>query len=153
MSVLLFRLLLKCYQNVNQCLYSLLSQVNPGSLAAKCGLQTGDIILKIGNADTSSLRHKEAQNSIIAAGNRLDLLLQRYLSLTYMLLNFPAHGYITFYYSTWSVRRQYCWVAIYDAHNSTYIMYYKCMSTPDGTQFLRMTHICIYIYIYTRGFY
>ena len=80
---LLFQLLLKCYQNVNQCLYSLLSQVNPGSLAAKCGLQTGDIILKIGNADTSSLRHKEAQNSIIAAGNRLDLLLQRYLSLTY----------------------------------------------------------------------
>ncbi|KAL8579422.1 hypothetical protein ACOMHN_026787 [Nucella lapillus] len=54
-----------------------IQRVNPGSLAAKCGLQTGDIILRIGTADTSPLRHKEAQNSIVAAGNRLDLLLQR----------------------------------------------------------------------------
>jgi C-terminal processing protease CtpA/Prc len=52
-------------------------QVNPGSLAAKCGLQTGDIILKIGTADTVNLRHKEAQDYILQAGNRLDLLLQR----------------------------------------------------------------------------
>ncbi|XP_076458711.1 PDZ and LIM domain protein 7-like isoform X2 [Babylonia areolata] len=54
-----------------------IQRVNPGSLAAKCGLHVGDVILKIGNADTSFLRHKEAQNSIISAGNRLDLLLQR----------------------------------------------------------------------------
>ncbi|KAK7507136.1 hypothetical protein BaRGS_00001071 [Batillaria attramentaria] len=54
-----------------------IQRVNPGSLASKCGLQTGDIILKIGNTNTDTLRHKEAQNSIIAAGNRLDLLLQR----------------------------------------------------------------------------
>ena len=58
-------------------LVDLFQQVNPGSLAAKCGLQIGDIILKIGNDDTGVLRHKEAQNSILAAGNRLDLLLQR----------------------------------------------------------------------------
>ncbi|XP_076444049.1 PDZ and LIM domain protein 7-like isoform X8 [Babylonia areolata] len=54
-----------------------IQRVNPGSLAAKCGLQTGDIILRIGAADTSTLRHKEAQNSILQAGNHLDLLLQR----------------------------------------------------------------------------
>lgn len=54
-----------------------IQRVNPGSLAAKCGLQTGDIILRIGSADTGALRHKEAQNSILQAGNRLDLLLQR----------------------------------------------------------------------------
>ncbi|KAL8559138.1 hypothetical protein ACOMHN_046186 [Nucella lapillus] len=54
-----------------------IQRVNPGSLAAKCGLHVGDLILKIGNTDTSILRHKEAQNSIVSAGNRLDLLLQR----------------------------------------------------------------------------
>lgn len=54
-----------------------LSQVNPGSLAAKCGLQVGDLILKIGNTSTEYLQHKEAQASIVESGNRLDLLLQR----------------------------------------------------------------------------
>ncbi|XP_025113580.1 PDZ and LIM domain protein 7-like isoform X2 [Pomacea canaliculata] len=54
-----------------------IQKVNPGSLASKCGLQQGDIILKIGNISTDILRHKEAQESIIASGNRLDLLLQR----------------------------------------------------------------------------
>ncbi|GFO38244.1 PDZ and LIM domain protein 5, partial [Plakobranchus ocellatus] len=53
-----------------------IQKVNPGSLAAKCGLQVGDIILKIGSASTDHLRHKEAQTSIINSGNHLDLLLQ-----------------------------------------------------------------------------
>ncbi|ESO87181.1 hypothetical protein LOTGIDRAFT_95036, partial [Lottia gigantea] len=54
-----------------------IQKVNPGSLAAKCGLQVGDIILKIGNLGAEVLRHKEAQDTIVASGNRLDLLLQR----------------------------------------------------------------------------
>ncbi|XP_064604904.1 PDZ and LIM domain protein 7-like isoform X2 [Liolophura sinensis] len=54
-----------------------IQRVNPGSLAAKCGLQVGDIILKIGNISTDILRHKEAQDMIIASGDKLDLLLQR----------------------------------------------------------------------------
>ncbi|BFZ02943.1 hypothetical protein BsWGS_05984 [Bradybaena similaris] len=54
-----------------------IQKVNPGSLAAKCGLQTGDIILRIGNTVTEHLRHKDAQTSILESGNRLDLLLQR----------------------------------------------------------------------------
>ncbi|BFZ17617.1 hypothetical protein BsWGS_20656 [Bradybaena similaris] len=54
-----------------------IQNVNPGSLAAKCGLQVGDLILKIGNTSTEYLQHKEAQASIVKSGNRLDLLLQR----------------------------------------------------------------------------
>ncbi|XP_050393652.1 PDZ and LIM domain protein Zasp isoform X4 [Patella vulgata] len=54
-----------------------IQKVNPGSLAAKCGLQVGDIILKIGILGAETLRHKEAQDTIVASGNRLDLLLQR----------------------------------------------------------------------------
>ncbi|KAK6170640.1 hypothetical protein SNE40_018989 [Patella caerulea] len=54
-----------------------IQKVNPGSLAAKCGLQVGDVILKIGNLGAEILRHKEAQDTIVASGNRLDLLLQR----------------------------------------------------------------------------
>ncbi|CAG5115353.1 unnamed protein product [Candidula unifasciata] len=55
----------------------IIQNVNPGSLAAKCGLQVGDVILKIGNTATEYLLHKEAQSSILESGNRLDLLLQR----------------------------------------------------------------------------
>jgi len=52
-------------------------QVNAGSLAAKCGLQQGDIILKIGSKSSDTLKHKDAQDAIISYGNKLDLLLQR----------------------------------------------------------------------------
>uniref|UniRef100_K1PQ23 PDZ and LIM domain protein 5 n=1 Tax=Magallana gigas TaxID=29159 RepID=K1PQ23_MAGGI len=52
-------------------------KVNQGSLAAKCGLQQGDIILKIGSQETTNHKHKEAQDLIIGSGNKLDLLLQR----------------------------------------------------------------------------
>jgi len=54
-----------------------IQKVDPGSLAAKCGLQVGDIILRIGSGGTEHLKHKEAKDAIIASGNRLDLLLQR----------------------------------------------------------------------------
>ena len=52
-------------------------QVTPGSLAAKCGLQQGDVILKIGNRSSDTLKHKDAQDAIVSYGNKLDLLLQR----------------------------------------------------------------------------
>ncbi|KAK2189643.1 hypothetical protein NP493_101g09031 [Ridgeia piscesae] len=54
-----------------------IQRVTPGSLAAKCGLQVGDAILKIGDAPTETLKHKEAQQHIIMAGNSLELTLQR----------------------------------------------------------------------------
>ncbi|XP_052764205.1 PDZ and LIM domain protein Zasp-like isoform X6 [Mya arenaria] len=54
-----------------------IARVNPGSLAAKCGLQQGDIILKIGSKSSDTLKHKDAQDAIVSYGNKLDLLLQR----------------------------------------------------------------------------
>lgn len=54
-----------------------IARVTPGSLAAKCGLQQGDIILKIGSKASETLKHKDAQDAILSYGNKLDLLLQR----------------------------------------------------------------------------
>lgn len=54
-----------------------IARVSPGSLAAKCGLLQGDVILKIGNKSSETLKHKDAQDAIIQYGNKLDLLLQR----------------------------------------------------------------------------
>ncbi|CAI9726156.1 domain-binding 3-like isoform X7 [Octopus vulgaris] len=55
----------------------MIQKVTSGSLAAKCGLQSGDIILKIGKLVAETLKHKEAQDAILSYGNKLDLLLQR----------------------------------------------------------------------------
>uniref|UniRef100_A0A2C9JGX1 PDZ and LIM domain protein Zasp n=1 Tax=Biomphalaria glabrata TaxID=6526 RepID=A0A2C9JGX1_BIOGL len=77
-----------------------IQKVNPGSLASKCGLQVGDIILKIGNTSTAELRHKEAQSTILDCGNHLDLLLQRGGTPAYDRFNGPQ---IT---STWTPQPQ-----------------------------------------------
>lgn len=58
-----------------------IQRVTPGSLAAKCGLQVGDIILRIGDVPVESLVHKEAQSRIIGSSNFLELTLQRQGSL------------------------------------------------------------------------
>ncbi|KAG8187776.1 hypothetical protein JTE90_018775 [Oedothorax gibbosus] len=52
-------------------------RVNPGSLAEQAGLMTGDALLKIQGASTDSLRHKEAQDAIVRAGNNIELSVQR----------------------------------------------------------------------------
>lgn len=52
-------------------------KVNAGSLAAQAGLQAGDAIVSIGGTDALSLRHKEAQEAIVRAGNSFDLVIQR----------------------------------------------------------------------------
>ena len=68
----------KNHPNLAHCSFcSLVLQVSPGSLAAKCGLLQGDVILKIGNKSSETLKHKDAQDAIIQYGNKLDLLLQR----------------------------------------------------------------------------
>merc|ERR1712170_47793 len=41
------------------------------------GLQAGDNIVSIAGADALSLRHKEAQDSIIKAGNSFEMVIQR----------------------------------------------------------------------------
>ena len=48
-------------------------------MAAKCGLQVGDSIIKIGDTLTEGLYHKEAQQKILFAGNSLELSLERFV--------------------------------------------------------------------------
>ncbi|XP_037519553.1 PDZ and LIM domain protein Zasp, partial [Rhipicephalus sanguineus] len=58
-------------------------KVNPGSLAEKGGLQTGDALLSIQGKSTDQMRHKEAQDAIVRAGNYLELQIQRGASMTW----------------------------------------------------------------------
>ncbi|XP_050050789.1 LIM domain-binding protein 3 isoform X1 [Dermacentor andersoni] len=58
-------------------------RVNPGSLAEKGGLQTGDALLSIQGKSTDQMRHKEAQDAIMRAGNYLELQVQRGASMTW----------------------------------------------------------------------
>eukprot|EP00106_Octopus_bimaculoides_P001835 XP_014769277.1 PREDICTED: PDZ and LIM domain protein 7-like [Octopus bimaculoides] len=67
----------------------MIQKVTSGSLAAKCGLQSGDIILRIGKLVTETLKHKEAQDAILSYGNKLDLLLQRIRDKKKIVLNSP----------------------------------------------------------------
>lgn len=54
-----------------------LCQVSEGSLAEQAGVQVGDIILKINGKECDTMRHKEAQDAIVNAGNYLELYLER----------------------------------------------------------------------------
>ncbi|XP_042148163.1 PDZ and LIM domain protein Zasp isoform X5 [Ixodes scapularis] len=58
-------------------------RVNPGSLAEKGGLQVGDALLRIQGKSTDELRHKDAQDAIVRAGNYLELSVQRGASMTW----------------------------------------------------------------------
>ncbi|XP_013392482.1 PDZ and LIM domain protein 5 isoform X2 [Lingula anatina] len=54
-----------------------IQRVTPGSLAAKCGLQQGDILLRVGGLHAENMKHKEAQDIIIKSGDHLELTLLR----------------------------------------------------------------------------
>lgn len=54
-----------------------MAQVTSGSLAEQTGMQVGDILLKINGKETEHMRHKEAQDAIVGAGNYLELYLER----------------------------------------------------------------------------
>lgn len=51
--------------------------MNPGSLSDQAGLQLGDYLIKINGAQADIMRHKEAQDSIVACGNNIELVVQR----------------------------------------------------------------------------
>ncbi|UJR21293.1 hypothetical protein I4U23_024385 [Adineta vaga] len=51
--------------------------VNPNSLAERCGMQTNDYILQIGQASTEYLQHQEVQEHIRRQNNILEFVLQR----------------------------------------------------------------------------
>lgn len=55
--------------------------MNPNSLADQAGLKIGDIIVGIGDANAELMRHKEAQEAIVSAGNYLTMTVQRSVSL------------------------------------------------------------------------
>lgn len=52
-------------------------QVNGGSLAEKAGLQVADAVIKVNGQDVYSLRHKEAQDVIVKAGNSYEIVVSR----------------------------------------------------------------------------
>ncbi|XP_055631152.1 PDZ and LIM domain protein Zasp-like isoform X2 [Toxorhynchites rutilus septentrionalis] len=54
-----------------------LQRVNGGSVADQAGLQPGDALIKVNNTEVFNLRHKEAQDVILAAGNSFELAVSR----------------------------------------------------------------------------
>ncbi|KAG8224997.1 hypothetical protein J437_LFUL006008 [Ladona fulva] len=52
-------------------------QVAGGSLAEKAGLQAGDALVRVNAVEVFNLRHKEAQDTIVRAGNNFELTVQR----------------------------------------------------------------------------
>lgn len=55
----------------------MLQQVNGGSLAEKAGLVVGDALIRVNNIEVFNLRHKDAQDAIVRAGNSFELTLER----------------------------------------------------------------------------
>lgn len=54
-----------------------IQRVNPDSIADKAGLQPGDCIVKIMGRDAEIMKHKEAQDNIMRAGNNLEIQILR----------------------------------------------------------------------------
>lgn len=54
-----------------------LFQVNFGSLAEKAGLQVGDALVRVNGHDVYDVKHKDAQNVILGAGNAFEITIQR----------------------------------------------------------------------------
>lgn len=52
--------------------------MNPGSIAEKAGLQAGDAVLQINNRPSDELEHEQAKQEIMASGNEVFLVAQRY---------------------------------------------------------------------------
>lgn len=54
-----------------------LQRVNGGSVADQAGLMPGDALVKVNSTEVFNLRHKEAQDVIVAAGNSFELTVSR----------------------------------------------------------------------------
>ncbi|GAB1868719.1 PDZ and LIM domain protein Zasp isoform X3 [Camponotus japonicus] len=52
-------------------------KVNSGSPAEAAGLKAGDAVIKVNTTDTYNLRHKDAQDVIVKAGNNFEMTVQR----------------------------------------------------------------------------
>uniref|UniRef100_A0A6M2DT36 Putative adaptor protein enigma n=1 Tax=Xenopsylla cheopis TaxID=163159 RepID=A0A6M2DT36_XENCH len=54
-----------------------IQKVNGGSPAERAGLQAGDAVIKVNNTDVYNLRHKDAQDAIVRAGQSFEVTVQR----------------------------------------------------------------------------
>ncbi|XP_035913338.1 PDZ and LIM domain protein Zasp-like isoform X2 [Anopheles stephensi] len=54
-----------------------LQRVNGGSVADQAGLMAGDALIKVNGTEVFNMRHKEAQDVIVAAGNSFELTVSR----------------------------------------------------------------------------
>ncbi len=54
-----------------------IQNVNPSSLAERCGMRADDYIIRIGPVSTEYLQHHEAQEQMKRHSNVLELVLQR----------------------------------------------------------------------------
>ncbi|KAK0171389.1 hypothetical protein PV328_009129 [Microctonus aethiopoides] len=55
----------------------IVQKVNGGSPAEVAGLRAGDSVIKVNNTDMFNLRHKDAQDVIVRAGNSFEITVQR----------------------------------------------------------------------------
>ena len=56
--------------------------MNENSVAAKGGLHPGDIVVKLAGQGTEEMTHKDAQEAIQQAGDILEIIVERYKSIT-----------------------------------------------------------------------
>ncbi|XP_063702641.1 PDZ and LIM domain protein Zasp isoform X6 [Culicoides brevitarsis] len=54
-----------------------LQKVNVGSIADKAGLLAGDALIRVNNEELFNLRHKDAQDALVRAGNSFELTVSR----------------------------------------------------------------------------
>ncbi|KAL6963444.1 LIM domain-binding protein 3 [Sarracenia purpurea var. burkii] len=55
----------------------LIQKVNVGSLAERAGLQVGDAVIRVNGKEVADVRHKDAQDVIVRAGNVVEFQIQR----------------------------------------------------------------------------
>lgn len=55
----------------------LIQKVNLSSLSEAAGLQAGDLLLAVNGQDVQNCKHKEAQDTIVRAGNNFEITVQR----------------------------------------------------------------------------
>ncbi|XP_014477449.1 PREDICTED: PDZ and LIM domain protein Zasp isoform X2 [Dinoponera quadriceps] len=55
----------------------IVQKVNSGSPAEAAGLKAGDAVIKVNTTDMYNLRHKDAQDVIVRAGNNFEITVQR----------------------------------------------------------------------------
>ncbi|XP_025073588.1 PDZ and LIM domain protein Zasp isoform X8 [Pogonomyrmex barbatus] len=55
----------------------IVQKVNSGSPAEAAGLKAGDAVIKVNTTDMYNLRHKDAQDVIVKAGNNFEITVQR----------------------------------------------------------------------------